>query len=91
MFADCLEGSGEWVVFSILHVSFVGCISGRRVRLADDVSSDAIFGVPGVSQDDDGVTVVGASSSKVVRERTQHTRPAEGLEASVLHNEWEKG
>ena len=67
------------------------CISGRRVRIADDVSSDAIFDVPGVSQDDDGVTVVGASSSKVVHERTQHNRPAEGLEASVLQNEWEKG
>ena len=76
---------------SILSVLVAGCISGRRVRLADDVSSDAIFEIPGVSQGDDGVTVVGASSSKFVHERSQHTRPAEGLEASVLHNEWEKG
>ena len=65
----------------------MGCVSGRRVRLVDDVSSDAIFDVPGVSQDDDGVTVIGANSSKAVHERTQLSRPAEGLEASVLHNE----
>ena len=85
------KGQGNGLFSFVLNVLVAGCISGRRVRLADDVSSDAIFEVPGVSHGDDGVTVVGASSSKVVHERTQHTRPAEGLEASVLHNEWEKG
>ena len=25
------------------------------------------------------------------RERTQHSRPVEGLERSVIHNEWAKG
>ena len=91
VFADCPEVLGAGLFSFCPRCLVAGCISGRRVRIADDVSSDAIFDVPGVSQDDDGVTVVGASSSKVVHERTQHNRPAEGLEASVLHNEWEKG
>ena len=91
VFADCLEVSGNGLFSFCLRCLVVGCVSGRRVRFAEDVSSDAIFDVPGVSQDDDGITVVGASSFKAVHERTQHSRPAEGLEASVLHNEWEQG
>ena len=31
------------------------------------------------------------SGSQSRHERTQHGRPAEGLEKSVLHNEWAKG
>ena len=77
--------------FSFLRCLVIGCVLGRRVRLAVDVSSDAIFDVPGVSQGEDGDSAVDASSSKAVHERTQHSRPAGGLEASVLHNDWEKG
>ena len=46
-------------------------------------------GSPGVTPDvfaDDG-----ASGSKTRHSRTQHGRPAEGVEQSVLHNEWGKG
>ena len=39
----------------------------------------------------EGANVAGVESEAVKRGRTQHTRPAEGLERSVLHNEWEKG
>ena len=35
--------------------------------------------------------IAGTQSVGDKRERTQHTRPAEGLERSVLYNEWKKG
>ena len=35
--------------------------------------------------------IAGTQSVVDKRERTQHTRLSEGLERSVLHNEWEKG
>ena len=35
-----------------------------------------------------GMTLSGSQSR---HDRTQHDRPAEGLEKSVLHNEWAKG
>ena len=48
---------------------------------------------PGGSYDVSPLQLAGmtASSSKSKRGRTQHSRPAEGLERSVLHNEWAKG
>ena len=49
--------------------------------------------LPGGSSDASSFQLAGvtASGSKSRHDRTQHGRPAEGLEKSVLHNEWAKG
>ena len=49
--------------------------------------------LPGGSSDVSPVQLAGmapSSGSQSRHERTQHGRPAEGLEKSVLHNEWAK-
>ena len=50
----------------------------------DSSSSDAMV-VPTVSSGG------GDAGFRPKRERTQHSRPVEGLERSVIHNEWAKG
>ena len=57
-----------------------------------DVFTD-MGGLPGGSSDVSPFQLAGMapSGSQSRHERTQHSRPAEGLEKSVLHNEWAKG
>ena len=52
-----------------------------------------VGGLPGGSSDVSPFQLAGIapSGSHSRHERTQHCRPAEGLEKSVLHNEWAKG
>ena len=55
----------------------------------DSSSSDAMI-VPTMA--DEAVSSVGGDAGfRPRRERTQHSRPIEGLERSVIHNEWAKG
>ena len=55
----------------------------------DSSSSDAMI-VPTVA--DEAVSSGGGDAGfRPKRERTQHSRPVEGLERSVIHNEWAKG
>ena len=55
----------------------------------DSSSSDAVI-IP--SMVDEAVSSGdGDASFRQRRERTQHSRPVEGLERSIIHNEWAKG
>ena len=56
-----------------------------------DVFTDMAY-LPGGSSDVSPFQLAGMepSGSQSRHERTQHGRPAEGLEKSVLHNEWAK-
>ena len=62
---------------------------------ADEVLAGQSAGVGFLSSSSDvpgeGAGVAVSKSVAVKRERTQHSRPAEGLERCVMHNEWEKG
>ena len=64
-------------------------VRGRSSAGVDSSSSDALF-IPSVANE---AVSSGDSEADIrpSRERTQHTRPAEGLERSVSHNEWSKG
>ena len=55
----------------------------------DSSSSDAMI-VPTMA--DEAVSSGGGDAGfRPRRERTQYSRPVEGLERSVIHNEWAKG
>ena len=54
----------------------------------DSFSSDAVI-IPSIA--DEAVSSGdGDASFRPRRERTQHSRPVEGLERSAIHNEWAK-
>ena len=72
------------------------CLVGRPdlgLTSADEVLVGQFAGVGFLSSSGDvpgeGAGVAVTKSVAAKRERTQHSRPAEGLERSVLHNEWE--
>ena len=74
------------------------CLVGRPalgLTSADEVLVGQSSGVGLLSSSVDvlgeDADIAGTQSVADKRERTQHTRPAEGLERSVLHIEWEKG
>ena len=83
---------GFIVVFQNLVVYCVLFSAQTPLPQEGDVFTE-VGGLPGGSSDVSPFQLAGMtpSGSHSRHERTQHCRPAEGLEKSVLHNEWAKG